>query len=102
MTCSAARNGASSSTYITASAKNDATSASAPTTGFRCRTTTSAKITATAAKKKKMAISNIRVVGLLGCWVVGCLKNPTTQQPNNHSHIQCFATKNATITIFTN
>ena len=39
MTCSAARNGASSSTYITASAKNDATSDSAPTTGLRCSTT---------------------------------------------------------------
>src|SRR5205085_8526256 len=57
MTCSAARNGASSSTYITASAKNDATSDSAPTTGLRCSTTTSAKITATAAKKKKIANS---------------------------------------------
>src|SRR5436189_666952 len=57
MTCSAARNGASSRTYITASAKNDATSDSAPTTGLRCSTTTSAKITATAAKKKKIANS---------------------------------------------
>src|SRR5437762_3751755 len=62
MTCSAARNGASSSTYITARAKNDATSDSAPTTGLRCSTTTSAKITATAAKKKKMT-NCISVVG---------------------------------------
>ena len=34
MTCSAARNGASSSTYITASAKKLATSDKAPTTGY--------------------------------------------------------------------
>src|SRR6476646_4207988 len=59
MTCSAARNGASSSTYITARAKNDATSDNAPTTGLRWRITTSAKMTATAAKKKKMMNSII-------------------------------------------
>src|SRR3954454_15681836 len=112
MTCSAARNGASSSTYITASAKNEATSASAPTTGLWWRTTTSAKMTAIAAKKKKMANSNITVVGLLGCWVVqllglpktqhyvvgllGCSvvglpKNPATQQPNNSTTQQLFS-----------
>src|SRR5207248_11697959 len=44
-----------SSTYITESAKNDATSDSALTTGLRCRITTSAKSTAIAAKKKKTA-----------------------------------------------
>src|SRR2546423_285304 len=60
MTCSAARNGASSSTYMTARAKNDATSDSAPTTGLRCRITTSAKMIAMAAKKKKMASSIMR------------------------------------------
>src|ERR1700737_1408408 len=43
--------------YITASANNEATSASAPTTGLRWRMTTNAKMTATAAKKKKTANS---------------------------------------------
>src|SRR6185369_15315447 len=76
MTCSAARNGASSSTYITARAKNDATSDSAPTTGLWCRTTTSAKITATAAKKKKMANSNIGCLLL----VASCQCSSSNQQ----------------------
>src|SRR5436309_3463334 len=81
MTCSAARNGASSSTYITARAKNDATSASAPTTGFRCRTTTSEKITATAAKKKKMANSNM-VTRLRG-YAVARWKTRSSAKPRN-------------------
>ena len=59
MIWSAARNGASSRTYITASAKNETTSDSAPTTGLRFVMTTSAKITATAAKKKKITYSNM-------------------------------------------
>ena len=61
ITCSAARNGASSSTYITASANSEATSDSALTTVLRCRITTNAKITATAAKKKKTAYSIISI-----------------------------------------
>src|SRR2546421_7047246 len=90
MTCSAARNGASSSTYITARAKNDATRDSAPTTGLRCSTTTSAKITATAAKKKKMAncmtVTGYRL-SVVGCSAVGTIvvltdnRQPTTDIP---------------------
>src|SRR5712692_3439471 len=61
ITCSAATKGASSSTYITASAKREATSESAETTGLRWRITTNANITAIAAKKKKTAYSIIAV-----------------------------------------
>src|SRR6266550_1616048 len=60
ITCSTARNGASSSTYITARAKNVATSESTLTTGLRWRMTTSAKMTAMAAKVKKTTNSIIR------------------------------------------
>src|ERR1041385_481661 len=66
ITCSTARNGASSSTYITASAKNEATSESTLTTGLRWRMTTIEKMTAMAAKVKKTMNSIIEVAGSRG------------------------------------
>src|ERR1041385_2071797 len=71
ITCSTARNGASSSTYITASAKNAATSESTLTTGLRWRMTTIEKMTATAAKVKKTMNSIIGVAGSRGREVSG-------------------------------
>src|SRR5205085_3186563 len=101
MTCSAARNGASSSTYITASEKNDTTSDSAPTTGLRCNTTTSAKITATAAKKKKITYSSIGRRRKCKMQNAECRNNFAFCILHSAFHIHPFTMKNATSTIFT-
>src|SRR5436305_11859541 len=100
MTCSAARNGASSSTYITASEKNDTTSDSAPTTGLRCSTTTSAKITATAAKKKKITYSNIRRRRECKMQNAECRNNFAFCILHSAFHIHTFTMKKLTNTMF--
>src|SRR5437764_10360378 len=90
ITCSTARNGASSSTYITARAKNDATSESTLTTGLRWRMTTIAKMTAMAAKVKKTMNSIMSV----GRWLLAvgrrgfaeCLGQRSTANSQPHSY----------------
>src|SRR5713101_1733168 len=89
ITCSAATKGASSNTYITASAKREATSDSAETTGLRWRITTNAKITAIAAKKKKTAYSIM--TRSLGFLVARLLGRRVPEQPSNRATQQPFS-----------